>query len=177
MQIPQIEVLITQGNRQLSLIGAIDTGYTGLAVIRPSVQSRLGMPVVGSTEMLGFGGKVSAPLVRADSLAVKGSPACAIPGAVLTVSEIPGSGPEDVLFGESFFKQFAFDINYREGQPVIVACGRKVETVAVGVSDFFDSLVASKWFVPAVAIGLGGLAIGAYALFSSGPAAPEQQRS
>lgn len=166
MQIPKIDVIITQGNRTLALVGSIDTGYDGFAVVRPSVQSRLNMPIIGSMQLLGFGGKLTVPVAKADSISIKGSPACVSKNAQVTISEIPGNGPEDILFGEKFFKQFNFDINYREGQPLVIACDKKVETISSTVSDFLEPITSSIWFVPAVTIGVIGLASFAYLLLS-----------
>lgn len=175
MQIPQIKIILTQGGHQYVLTGALDTGFDGFAVVKPLVQARMGMPIVGYIEMAGFGGKQTVPVMKADSLSVQGSPACVLRDVQVAVSEFPGS--EDILMGEAFFKKFAFDINYREGQPLVIACGAKVDTVASNVSDFLGSLTSQSWFWPALKIGAVGLAALTYFWLSSPPPKSEEHQS
>jgi predicted aspartyl protease len=143
MLIPKLEVVISSGGMDRVLRGSADTGYDGVAVLRPQIGRQLNLPVVGTQKLQGFGGKLEVPIARADRLYLKGSPNCVLTDAQINLTEIPGV--EEILLGEGFFKQFAFDIEYREGVSVIVACGQKIST--------WDSITSAPWFAPAAVVG------------------------
>jgi predicted aspartyl protease len=155
VQIPQLTVVLTQEGRNYPLRGSIDTGYDGMAVIRPALATRLRIPTVGWMKLSGFGGTNTVPVGRVDALGIQDSPACSLKDAQVVITEIPGN--DDILLGEEFFKQFQFDINYREGRPLVIACGQRVSMLS--------SFTSSPWFIPAVA--LGGLLLvgGIFSLF------------
>ena len=144
MLIPKVDAVIMHKGRDLTLHGSIDTGYEGLAIIRPDVARKLDLPLLRTMRLRGFGGTIGVPVVTADALAIKGSANCFVVDPELAVvTEFPGS--EEILFGEAFFEQFQFDILYRGGQPVIVACGKRVSTWA--------SVTSSPFFWPSVLVG------------------------
>lgn len=150
MQIPRLTVILTQGGRQFPLRGSIDTGYDGTAVLQPSLQSKIKLPIVGVQRLTGFGGTNVVQVAQADSLGIEGSPVCSLKNAKVVVTEIPGN--DEILLGEEFFKQFSFDINYQEGQPIVIACGERVSMLT--------SWTSSPWLLPAVAVG-GLILVGA----------------
>jgi predicted aspartyl protease len=147
MLIPKIFVVVTQGGRSTDLRASVDTGYDGVAVIRPALARQLNIPIVGTQRLRGFGGTLNVPVGTADALAIKDSPACILKNAKVVITDMPGT--EEILLGEGFFNKFSFDIKYLNGQPVIVACGERVST--------WSDLTSSPWFIPGVII--GGLAL------------------
>jgi len=172
MQIPQITVVLTQAGREYPLRGSLDTGYDGLAVVRPDLARRLNLPVVGSQRLVGFGGENTVSIGRMDALTIKGSPACSLKNVQVAITEIPGT--DDILLGEEFFKKFQFDINYREGEPLVIACTQRVPTLGSSISDFFEPWLKSPFFIPSLFA--GGLAIWGLASLLM-PDEPRQQRT
>lgn len=168
MQIPKIIIVITQGGVDTPLRGSVDTGYDGIAVVRPALARQLKLPIVGQQQLVGFGGKQTVSIAQVDALTVQDSPLCSLKGAKLAVTEIPGT--EEILLGEAFFKQFDFKINYQEGQPVVLACGEVAST--------WSTITSSDWFIPgAVLAGIAVLGVIAVGLFEDEPYRPRYVRT
>lgn len=140
MRIPALQVVIGNKGQTLTVRGAADTGYEGLASVRPALARRLGLVPSRTMKILTAAGEREVPVAVADVLAVQGFPDCRIAAPEVLVHDFPGS--EDVLLGERFFEKFTFDIDYSSGRAV-VTCGRREEP--------------PSWLAPAALI--GGLAL------------------